>query len=69
MHMWFSYLNVLKGILKPLIFGVSVLLVIHCHSSLKGIFGEAYVRQVLVVSSKASDFLPVFKQINSIMLV
>ena len=32
-------------------------------------FGEACVSRVLVVSSKASDFLPVFKQINSIMLV
>ncbi|RVX02295.1 NAD-dependent malic enzyme 62 kDa isoform, mitochondrial [Vitis vinifera] len=28
------------------------------------ILGEAYVSQVLVVPSKASDFLPVFKQIN-----
>ncbi|RVW15588.1 NAD-dependent malic enzyme 65 kDa isoform, mitochondrial [Vitis vinifera] len=28
------------------------------------ILGESYVSQVLVVPSKASDFLPVFKQIN-----
>lgn len=64
MHIWLSYLKVLKGILKPLAFRKSVLLVTHCDSSLKGILGEAYVSQVLVVPSKASDFLPVFKQIN-----